>query len=87
MCPSSRIEGFYKLSPAERTRIVKDFAGLSDEEARALSGEAGLAVSQADKMVENALGTFAMPLGIATNFRINGKDHLIPMAIEEPSVV
>ena len=87
MCPSSRIEGFYKLSPAERTRIVKDFAGLSDEEARALSGEAGLSVSQADKMVENALGTFAMPLGIATNFLINGKDHLIPMAIEEPSVV
>ena len=87
MCPSSRIEGFYKLSPAKRTRIVKDFAGLSDEEARALSGEAGLSVSQADKMVENALGTFAMPLGIATNFLINGKDHLIPMAIEEPSVV
>lgn len=64
-----------------------DFAGLTEDEARALSGEAGLSVAQADKMVENALGTFAMPLGIATNFLLNGKDYLIPMAIEEPSVV
>lgn len=87
MSPSSRIEGFYKLSPGERTRLVKEFAGLSDEEARALSGEAGLSVAQADKMVENAVGTLAMPLGVATNFQINGKDYLVPMAIEEPSVV
>lgn len=64
-----------------------DFAGLTEDEARALSGETGLSVAQADKMVENALGTFAMPLGIATNFLLNGKDYLIPMAIEEPSVV
>jgi len=87
MCPSSRIEGFYKLSPAERLRVVREFAGLSEEEAGALSGEHGLGTAQADKMVENALGTFGMPLGIATNFVINGKDYLIPMAIEEPSVV
>ena len=42
---------------------------------------------QADKMVENAIGTFSLPLGVATNFRINGKDYLIPMVIEEPSVI
>ncbi len=87
MCPSSRIEGFYKLSPAERAKIMRDFAGLTEEEAGAISGGAGLTVAQADKMVENAVGTFAMPLGIATNFLINGKDYLVPMAIEEPSVV
>jgi len=87
MSRNSRIEGFYKLNLAERLRVVKEFASLTDEEARALSGEAGLTPQAADKMVENAVGTFSMPLGIATNFQINGKDYLIPMAIEEPSVV
>ena len=87
MSRSSRIEGFYKLSLAERLSVVKEFAGLTEDEARALSGEAGLAPQAADKMVENAVGTFSMPLGIATNFQINGKDYLVPMAIEEPSVV
>lgn len=87
MSPSSRIEGFYKLSLADRARVVKEFAGLSEDEAHSLTGSAGLSIEQADKMVENAVGIFAMPLGIATNFLINGKDYLIPMAIEEPSVV
>ncbi len=87
MSRSSRIEGFYKLSVEERLRLVKEFAGLTDEECRALSGESGLSLKSADKMVENAVGTFAMPLGIATNFLINGRDYLVPMAIEEPSVV
>jgi len=83
---SSRIEGFYKLPIAERVRIVKDFAGLTDDEAKALTG-ASVDPTIADRMVENAVGSFPLPLGIATNFRINGKDYLIPMAIEEPSVV
>lgn len=87
MSHSSRIEGFYKLSPEDRLLIAKEFAGLSDEEVRALSGETGLGTQAADKMIENAVGTFAMPLGIATNFLINGRDYLVPMAIEEPSVV
>ncbi len=83
---SSRIEGFYKLPIAERVKIVKDFAGLTDDEALALTG-ASVDASIPDRMVENAVGYFPLPLGIATNFTINGLDHLIPMAIEEPSVV
>lgn len=84
---SSRIEGFYKLSMADRLKIVKEFACLTDEEALALAGFGGLDPSIPDKMVENAIGSFQLPLGIAVNFRINNKDYLVPMAIEEPSVV
>lgn len=87
MARTSRIEGFYKLSMSERLRLVKEFGGLSEEEALALSGFGGLDPSIPDKMVENAVGSFPLPLGIAVNFLINGKDYLIPMAIEEPSVV
>ena len=84
---TSRIEGFYKLDMAERLRVVKEFGGLTDEEAMALAGFGGMDPSIPDKMVENAIGSFQLPLGIATNFLINGKDYLVPMAIEEPSVV
>ncbi|MBU0685533.1 MAG: hydroxymethylglutaryl-CoA reductase, degradative [Thermoplasmatota archaeon] len=84
---SSRIEGFYKLSMADRLKVVKEFAGLTDDEAMALAGFGGLDPSIPDKMVENAIGSFQLPLGIAVNFRINNKDYLVPMAIEEPSVV
>ncbi len=84
---SSRIEGFYKLSMADRLKIVKEFAGLTDEEALALAGVGGLDPSIPDKMVENAIGSFQLPLGIAVNFRINNKEYLVPMAIEEPSVI
>ncbi len=83
---SSRIEGFYKLPIAERVRIVKEFAGLTDDEAKALTG-ASVDPSIPDRMVENAVGAFPLPLGIAMNFTINGRDYLVPMAIEEPSVV
>jgi hydroxymethylglutaryl-CoA reductase len=82
----SRISGFYKLSPEERIRIVKEFSNLSDEEVKSLRGT-GLSVGQADGMIENVIGTIEVPIGIATNFLINGVDHLIPMATEEPSVV
>lgn len=84
---SSRIEGFYKLSPEERSKVVREFAELTDDELRSMAEGGGLSIAQADKMVENAVGTFALPLGIATNFLINGRDYLVPMAIEEPSVV
>jgi hydroxymethylglutaryl-CoA reductase len=84
---SSRVEGFYKLSMADRLKVVKEFAGLTDEEALALAGVGGLDPSIPDKMVENAIGSFQLPLGIAVNFRINNKDYLVPMAIEEPSVI
>ncbi len=84
--PSSRIPGFYRLSLDERVKIVKEFAGLSDEEAEVLK-KGMLPLEVADRMIENVVGLWPLPLGIATNFLINGKDYLIPMAIEEPSVV
>lgn len=87
MARNSRIEGFYKLGMAERLGIVKEFGGLTDEEALSLSGFGGLDPTVPDKMIENAIGSFQLPLGIAVNFQINGRDYLIPMAIEEPSVV
>ncbi len=83
---TSRLPGFYKRPLAERVAVVAEWAGLSDEEAAVLAGE-GLMPAQADLMIENALGTYALPLGVAANFLINGRDYLIPMAVEEPSVV
>jgi len=84
---TSRISGFYKLSPEERLRIVKEFASLTDEEVSLLRDTGSLKIDLADRMIENVIGTFPIPLGVAVNFLINGKDYLIPMAIEEPSVV
>jgi len=83
--PSSRLSGFYKLSVEERTRIVAEWAGLDEAETAML--RQSLTLAQADKMIENVIGLHALPLGIAVNFLINGRDYLIPMAIEEPSVV
>jgi hydroxymethylglutaryl-CoA reductase len=84
---SSRITGFYKLPPEERLKLVRDFAGLNEEEITAIFTTGSLRIEQADRMIENVIGTFELPLGIATNFKIDGRDVLIPMAIEEPSVV
>ncbi len=83
---SSRLPGFYKRPLAERIQIIADWAGLDSDEAAVLN-EQGLTNELADKMIENTLGTFALPLGVAANFQINGRDYLIPMAVEEPSVV
>lgn len=83
---TSRLSGFYKLPLHERVEIVADFAGLTDDEKEYLAG-LGLDSSQADMMIENTLGTFELPLGVAVNFLINGRDYLVPMAVEEPSVL
>lgn len=83
----SRLEGFYKKTPEERLKIVRDFADLTDEEVSIISNTGALSVDQADRMIENVIGTMPVTLGIAVNFLINGTDYLIPMAIEEPSVV
>ncbi len=91
MTQSSRISGFYNLSPAERQKIVAEWPAGSVEQSAAaealLAVPGGLTLEQADKMVENVVGTYALPLGIATNFVVNGRDVLVPMVIEEPSVV
>jgi hydroxymethylglutaryl-CoA reductase len=87
MSKLSQISGFYKLSPKERIRLVKDFAGLTDDEVNLLESTGSLDMSLANRMIENVIGAFPIPLGIAVNFLINKRDYLIPMAIEEPSVV
>jgi hydroxymethylglutaryl-CoA reductase len=84
---SSSISGFYKLTPKERLALVKEFAGLSDEECALLQDTGSLPLEAADRMIENVVGAFPLPLGIGVNFLINNRDYLIPMAIEEPSVV
>lgn len=75
------------MSIEERLRVVKEFACLNEEETQAIRATGGLRLDQANRMIENAIGTMELPLGIAANFLINGKDYLIPMALEEPSVV
>lgn len=87
MRKSSLFSGFYKLNPKERLDFVKEFAGLTDEEAASLQNTGSLPIDIADRMIENVVGVIPIPLGIAVNFLINGKDYLVPMAIEEPSVV
>lgn len=83
----SDISSFYKLTPEQRLRKVQEFAHLTDEETELLGSGQGLTLTQANRMIENVVGVFQMPFGIATNFLINGRDYLIPMVIEEPSVV
>jgi hydroxymethylglutaryl-CoA reductase len=87
MVKSSKLEGFYKLNPKERVKIVKEFADLTDEEVELLLSTSSLSIGLANRMIENVVGVFPIPMGIGVNFLINGKDYLIPMAIEEPSVV
>lgn len=85
--PTSEISNFYKLPAEERLKIVRDFAKLEASEAQNIGSLAGLKLETADHMIENVIGAIPIPLGVATNFLINGKDYLVPMAIEEPSVV
>ncbi|MGD8626587.1 MAG: hydroxymethylglutaryl-CoA reductase, degradative [Anaerolineae bacterium] len=86
MSQSSRLPGFYDLAPEERAGRVAAWAGLDDDARAALEGP-GLSLARAAQMIENVVGSHALPLGIAANFLINGRDYLVPMAIEEPSVV
>jgi hydroxymethylglutaryl-CoA reductase len=87
MSKSSRISGLHKKSIPERVRIVQEFAGLSDEEASLLGRSSSLGLATADRMIENVIGTFEMPLGIVPNMVINGREVLVPLAVEESSVV
>jgi hydroxymethylglutaryl-CoA reductase len=84
---SSRIPGFYDLPRSKRLEALSMAAALDGETAAALSGSAGLTADQADHMIENVVGLFGLPLGIAVNFLVNGREMLVPMVIEEPSVV
>ena len=87
MTSNSELQGFYKLSMEERRRVLKRETSLTEEEIGAMANTGGLPAETADHMIENVVGGYTYPLGIATNFRINDKDYLVPMALEEPSVV
>src|SRR5688572_26165093 len=83
----SRLPGFHKLPPAERAALAGEQATLSEAEIGALIGGSALSLELADKLIENVIGVYGLPMGLAANFQINGRDVLIPMVIEEPSVV
>ena len=87
MAKTSVISGFYKLPPKERLALVAEFAGLTPEETLLLEQSSSLPTEVGDHMIENFIGVFPEPLGVAVNFQINGKEYLIPMATEEPSVI
>jgi hydroxymethylglutaryl-CoA reductase len=87
MGKTSRLPGFYNQSAAERAALVAEWAGLTDAEHRTLGAAISPDVELADHMIENAVGAHWLPLGIAVNFLVNGRDVLVPMVIEEPSVV
>ncbi|MTD30685.1 hydroxymethylglutaryl-CoA reductase, degradative [Planomicrobium sp. YIM 101495] len=85
---NSRISGFYNKETEERQQILKERLNLTDGQLEKLQTDsAGLPLDVADRMIENVVGRFQLPFGIATNFTVNGQDYLIPMAVEEPSVV
>ena len=86
MSSSSRIPGFYKLPPEERRSTIEEVADLVTEEAAALDSHS-LTLESANMMVENVIGTFALPLAVGVNFVVNDEDIVIPMVVEEPSVV
>ena len=86
--PDSSISKFFEKSRKERLDTVANFSNLSKDELEILQNvNGGISYDNADKMVENAIGTFSLPLGVATNFKINDKDYVVPMVIEEPSVI
>jgi hydroxymethylglutaryl-CoA reductase len=80
-------EGFHRLSRAERLKRVKDLCSLSDEDLNVLSGKTPMPEDMAEHLIENVVGYFAIPMGVATNFTIDGRDLLIPMAVEETSII
>ena len=84
---SSRIKGFYNLSIEDRRQYLVDHGFLTSQDLEAWSGAEGLDFETANNMIENVVGTHSLPVGIALNFQVNGKDVLVPMVVEEPSIV
>ena len=83
----SSIPKFHEKTREERLKVLESFSNLSKDDIEILKSAGGINFEQANNMVENAIGILSFPLGIATNFKINEKDYLIPMVIEEPSVI
>lgn len=84
---NSRIPGLRNLSATQRRKDIAERAGLSEDDLAVLDPSSGLDVNQADHMIENVVGVMGIPVGVATNFTVNGRDFLVPMATEEPSVI
>ena len=84
---TSRISGMHKMSPADRLAAVESFAGLDAAAMAQLSAPGNLDPHIADHMIENVISTLSIPIGIATNVKVDGRDVLVPMATEESSVV
>jgi len=84
---TSRLPGFHRLSREERVALLVENLGLNDEERKSLEGSEPLDIGTAETMIENAIGIFGLPLGLAANFLIDGRDYVVPMVTEEPSVV
>ncbi len=87
MASTSRLPGFYKVSVRERRELVAGVTGVPADEIGAALVGGGLDADSADKFVENVLGCYALPFGVTLNVQINGKDYVVPMVVEEPSVV
>ncbi|MFD3482656.1 hydroxymethylglutaryl-CoA reductase, degradative [Streptomyces sp. NPDC058665] len=87
MAVNSRLSGMKDLPIGERRARIARSTSVEPERLEVLDPEQGLTLEQADHMIENAIGVFGVPLGVATNFTVNGRDYLIPMATEEPSVI
>ena len=84
---NSRLADYRNKTPAERLALLAEAVSLDAHDARVLGQPGALSLDRANGMVENVIGTFELPLGIATNFQVNGRDYLVPMVVEEPSVV
>src|SRR2546421_13020594 len=84
---TSRLPGFYKMRIAERLRRVAEQLEVDSDELRGLGQSGTLPLANADAMIENAVGVLGLPVGIGLNFLVNGEDVLVPMAVEEPSVI
>ena len=87
MARTSRLPGFHKVTVQERRALVSEATGADAEAIEQALGGGGLDAETADKFVENVLGTYSLPYGVALNVRVNGHDHVVPMVVEEPSVV
>ena len=83
----SDISGFYKLSMDERRKLLSELVNLDQDEIEILDTLGYFKPSQLDTLIENVVGSYQLPMGLAFNFKINNKDYIIPMVIEEPSVV
>ena len=81
------ISGFHKMTVEQRLELIKKMASLSEEDTAKIKSHGALDIETANRMIENVIGTFELPYGIATNFVVNGREYLVPMVLEEPSVV